>query len=657
MKETIYILYFERGYTMRPNSEKLIKHLLESQPKTSNQLAELLQVSVRSIKNYAKEINEEYPNLLTSSNEGYSVNINQALSLFNTSNEHIPQTSQERVFYIINKLIHHNTGKDEKINHSLDLYELCDELYISMSTLKVELNKVKRKLKKYDLELETKSDSIKCIGLEKNKRKLLSSILYKESNVNFVNIDSLQKAFTNIDIHYIRSTVLEIFDKYHYFVNDYSLINLILHITIAVDRIRNNNINTTKVDTLPAVRLHEYEMSKELAKRLEEKFDIQYSDAEIYEMTLLIISRATNIDYQSIDANNLEQFVGKECLELVKELINDINAFYYIDLSEQEFLIRFALHIKNLLVRSKNNYFSKNPLTESIKLSCPLIYDASVNLARTIKSKTGISINDDEIAYIAFHLGSALETQKNLTSKVKAVLYCPNYYGINSRITDAIYNDFENDLLITNILTDESQIDKVNDIDLVITTIPLATPIQIPTIRINIILNDRDISNLRNRISEIQTQKKKNEFEKHLKELLSPELFERKNNLDTHEKCINYMVKKLVKLDYVDTHFKDEVLEREKMSSTAFGNFAIPHAMKMHANKTGINILISENPISWNEHPVNLVIMMCFNKNERYIFNEIYDPITMILSEPENVKKILHATDYDDFIKIMVSLL
>lgn len=48
---------------------------------------------------------------------------------------------------------------------------------------------------------------------------------------------------------------------------------------------------------------------------------------------------------------------------------------------------------------------------------------------------------------------------------------------------------------------------------------------------------------------------------------------------------------------------------------------------------------------------------MCFNKNERYIFNEIYDPITMILSEPENVKKILHAKDYEDFIQLMVSLL
>ncbi len=642
---------------MRANSEKLIKSLLESQPKTANQLAELLNVSIRTIKNYVKEINEEHPELISSSNEGYSVQIDKALSLLNTPEKHIPQTSQERVYFIINKLIHHNTNVNEKVNHSVDLYELCDEMYISMSTLKVELNKVKRKIKKYDLELETKGDTVKCIGLEKNKRKLLSSILYKESNVNFVNINSLQKAFTNIDIHFIRNTVLDIFGKYHYFVNDYSLINLVLHITIAVDRIRNHNMNTIKVDSMPAVRLHEYEMSKELAHRLEDKFQIQYSEAEIYEMTLLIISRATNIDYQSIDANNLEQFVGKDCLNLVYDLINDINSYYYIDLREQEFLVRFALHIKNLLVRSRNNYFSKNPLTESIKMSCPLIYDAAVNLARTIKNKTGVSINDDEIAYIAFHLGSALETQKNLTSKIKAVLYCPNYYGLNTKITDALYKEFENDLLITNILTDESQLNKVNDIDLLITTIPLATPIHTPTILINIILNNKDISNLRNKISEIQVQKRKNDFEKHLRELLIPELFEKKNNLENHEKCIQYMVKKLVKLDYVDSSFKDEVLEREKMSSTAFGNFAIPHAMKMHANKTGLNILISNKSILWNEHPVNLVIMMCFNKNERYIFNEIYDPITMILSESENVKKILNVKNYEDFIQTMVSLL
>lgn len=41
----------------------------------------------------------------------------------------------------------------------------------------------------------------------------------------------------------------------------------------------------------------------------------------------------------------------------------------------------------------------------------------------------GITLEEDEIAYIALHLGGALETQKELTNRVPAVLYCPSYYN------------------------------------------------------------------------------------------------------------------------------------------------------------------------------------------------------------------------------------
>lgn len=491
----------------------------------------------------------------------------------------------------------------------------------------------------------------------KNKRKMLSSILYDESNINFVNIESLQHAFLDIDIPFIRQTILEIFDKYHYFINDYSLINLVLHVTIAVDRIRNHNMNTENIDSLPGVRLHEFALAQEMAKKLEDHFHIEFSNAEIYEMTLLTISRATTIDYKSINESNLEQFIGKECLDLVHLLIEDVNAFYYIDLSEPEFLVRFALHIRNLLVRSKNDYFSKNPLTESIKVSCPLIYDASVNLARIIKEETGISINDDEIAYIAFHLGSTLEAQKSLTTKITAALYCPNYYDINRKVTDAINQHFKDDILIKYILTEESEIEKINDIDLIISTIPLSKVSTIPNIMISLFVNEKDQTLLSTRITELQKQKKKKEFESYLRELIIPDFFERKNDLSSQLACIDYMVKKLEAKEYVDASFKDEVLERELISSTAFGNFAIPHAMKMYAKKTGLNILVSDNPIPWGSHEVHLVIMMCFNKNERHIFNEIYDPITMILSEHENVKQIIACKDYEEFINTMVSLL
>ena len=107
-------------------------------------------------------------------------------------------------------------------------------MYVSYSTIKNDLQAVKSRLRKYDLQLNNNHDNLTVSGLEKNKRRLLSSILHDESNVNFVNLETIQNIFPEIEIELIKDSLLEIFDRFHYFVNDYSLINLVLHITIAV---------------------------------------------------------------------------------------------------------------------------------------------------------------------------------------------------------------------------------------------------------------------------------------------------------------------------------------------------------------------------------------------------------------------------------------
>lgn len=636
---------------MNWKKEKLIRQLLEIQPCNAQTLAERLQVSVRSIKNYVREINEESENTILSSHSGYQINVEKAKELLDTQDNHIPQTSKERVSYILNQLLHHQNDT------FLNTYDMCDELYISMSTLKNEIKKVKRKLLKYDLELLTHGDDIALHGLEKNKRKMLSSLLYEESNINFVNLDSLQEVFIDIDISFIKQTVLQIFDQYHYFINDYSLVNLVLHITIAIDRIRNQNVNSkdeieTSVSSLP-----EYALAQHIASRLEEHFQILYKEAEIYEMTLLILSRATTIDYKSINISNLEDFIGKDCLTLVNQMVQEVSTCYYIDLNEPEFLIRFALHIRNLLIRSRNNYFSKNPLTQNIRTSCPMIYDVAVSMAQLIKEHTSISINDDEIAYIAFHLGSTIEAQKNLTTMVTATLYCPSYYDMNLRITDKINQYFSQDILITNILTDESDFAKVKEADMIITTMALERIYTTPIIQIHPFFIEKDQQLVKDKLLEIRKQKKKREFETYIRKLIVPELYTCNTTIKEQSKCIDTMVKKLVKYGYVDSSFKEEILEREHMSSTAYGWIAIPHAMKMHAHKTGIHIMMSETPIDWDGSAVYLVLMMCFHQHERYIFHEIFEPITMILSENEHMKRILSCRTYEEFIQTIVSLL
>ena len=192
---------------MKPNRLKLIRAIYELQPCTVSTLSNHLGVSVRSIKSYAHDINMEYPNAISSSREGYTINQSIAKAILDEDNNHVPQTSEERVVFLISQLINHH--QDEAI----DIYDLCDEMFISLSTLKNELQKVKRRLAKYDLELIYQRDQISIKGLEKNKRKLLSTLLYNESNVNFVNLKSLQKSFVDIDIPYIKNTVLHIFYK------------------------------------------------------------------------------------------------------------------------------------------------------------------------------------------------------------------------------------------------------------------------------------------------------------------------------------------------------------------------------------------------------------------------------------------------------------
>ncbi len=635
---------------MKPKMIKLIRILSDyTEFVTASSLAANMDVSTRSIKSYIQEINSFYPDAIESSREGYRIDKQAARRILEESGTHIPQSSQERIVYIINSLIKSDT--------SVNTYDLCDEMYVSYSTIKNDLQAVKSRLRKYDLQLNNNHDNLTVSGLEKNKRRLLSSILYDKSNVNFVNLETIQNIFPEIEIELIKDSLLEIFDRFHYFVNDYSLINLVLHITIAIDRIRNRNVNTEDIHDMPPISSHEYELARNIARKIEEDFQIEYNQAEVYELALLLISRATAIDYQSITVSNLGDFITPECLALVKELISDVNSFYYIDLTEPEFLIRFALHIRNLLQRSKNNYFSRNPLTEEIKTSCPLIYDVSVCLSSIIKERTGISINDDEIAYIAFHLGSTLEAQKNLSEKVTAAPYCPSYYDTNVKLTDTINRHFSSELLITNIFTEERELEKAGKSDLVLSTVPLNSVIQLPLLQISPFFTEKDVQSLRRQLTEIKTNKRRKQFREYLEYLIVPEFFERRDDLTDYDQVVRHMVGKMVSMGYVDEDFEQDIRAREQLSATAFQDFAIPHAMKMRAHKTGINVLISDTPVRWGDKQVRIVLMLCFNRDERFIFNEIFEPLTMVLSSRENVKRLVTAGDYQEFIGMLAGFM
>lgn len=648
-----YNMGSRREAMMEKKHETLLRLLLEKSPSTAANLASSLGISVRTVKSYVRDINHEAPGTISSSSKGYSVDCDHADKLLAETGPSFPADHDERVAYLINRLL------NETAIGGINQYDLCDELYISLSTLKTDLRSIRARAGRYDLDLVTENSAVSIRGAERNKRHMMSDLLYEKSG-DFVSLGALQDAFSDLDMQAIRSSILDVLDRHHFFANDYSLLDLVAHVSIALNRISRGNRIPAEIN---ASRLPDSEeadvtkaMADELAAALEGMADVHFSQDEKNELALLILSHATAIDYKALTVSNLESYVGSSCLALVRYLITYIDQNYGIDLSVDEFLIRFALHVHSLLIRSRNGRFSKNPLTNSIKASSPLIYDVSVSVSAAITEKTGITVNEDEIAYIAFHLGSAIQAQRLLLSHAKALLYCPNYYDMDIRLIEDIDMHLGDRIVVVGVITDESDLDTAPKADLILSVVPFPAAVSVPVIAISPFLDERSSKRIEDAAIGILQKREQEKFIDSLKRLMPEELFERAADIHTQEQCIAHMANRLESLGYVDGSFEDAVREREQLSSTAFGAFAIPHSMHMQAAHTGIYVLITNRPLLWGTSDVNLIIMLCFSRSERSLFNEMFERMTETLSQPANVRTLTRATTREQFIDLLAKL-
>jgi lichenan operon transcriptional antiterminator len=631
---------------MNVKYRNILRHLsMQNDWTSSTQLAKTIGISKRSVKTYISDINSMEEGLITSSKKGYKVDLEKLNPFLASTNEIIPQSPKERADYLLKCLVN--------ADGPLDLYDLSDELYISEITLKNDLRKVRKRLVEHELELKVSVVSIQISGNEKNKRKLMSSILFRETNDSFLDIDKLKASFEGFDIDYIRDVIAEVFSSYHYFTNDYALTNIVLHIAIAIDRMKNGFSYTEQVDE--AVNLEkENELAHVIASRLEGNFGVKYSESEIRDLGLLISSSGTSINFMQLQLSELQDVAGIRCINLVGKILEDLETNYYIVIDDADFLIRFTLHIKNLLIRLENRFSSKNPLTSALKLNAPSIYDCAVHVSHTIKEETGFTMNDDEIAFVAFHLGYALEMQKQAHSKITCSILFPFYYNFNVQLMEKLKKHFGEDLLIQHVVTNESELSALNS-DLIISAVQLNSVPKVPFVLINPFFSNIDINKVANKISELKEMKRKDSFKKNINRMMDQQLFENTESILTQEDALTRMCHIMEQHDYVDASFVLNVMEREAMSSTAFGRVAIPHAIKMNAKKTGMFALISERGIQWGDLTVNIVLLLCVNKEDRKLFHEVFDALATILTEDGNISQILTAEDYPSFVDNLVA--
>lgn len=626
---------------MMENQRYLLKFLDTTFWKSSKKLAAELDCSIRTLRKYVADINMDTGRqIILSSNLGYK--LREDIEVEVLFKEQLPQTPYERTKYIIKQLIDFN---QEKIN----IHDLADELYISESTLKLDLKRVGKKLYECDLKLVQCGDDIYLEGLEKNKRKMVRTLLYEESSDKFMNMGFIQKSYPQYNVEFIQYVLKEIFRKYHFYINDYSMINLILYIIIAMDRIDHEYEYMEKPEKLFQIKQHEFKLTEEIIASLEEHYELHFNDSELYELTLLVIGSAINTNFRDHELKNL---VTKECSDITERIICEMSENYFLDLSDKDFIYRFTLHMNGLLIRCQNSFFTQNPLTENIRNKCPLIYDYAVNISHIIKRETGYIINDDEIAYLAFHIGSVYENHNNEKHKLSFILLFPQYYDLDISLSDRIVSVFRKDADIKNIITNEEDI--TNTADFILTTVSIDRKLDMPKVIITPFFNKADQRKVQLLMDRLLIEKKKQKFQSILMEYTKPSLFKKNASFQSREEAIHVMSKQLYEAGMVKEFFEHDVQERENLSSTSFHSVAIPHATKMNAIQTCMNIVLNKEPVLWGSRKVHLIILIAINDQDKKLFIELYEFLSSVLMEDMQLEELLKAKSYYEFIEILL---
>lgn len=629
---------------MRRKQEELINYLYTHNEKvTANILSKALNLSIRTIKSYIAELNMNYPSLISSSNRGYVIDKVKANSLLQYKDD-IPQDYESRCIYIIKKTLL------EKQDY-IDIFDLCEELFISYSTLKKDIYKMNTSFANFKITFSSENNKLHVGGSEQNKRKLISHVMSEEVSGNFLNLTLLQESFPDYDLDDACTLIKDICKQHHYYLNDFSCVNFILHVTIMVSRINHGNHIINNNELIQVTNKNDEKIAKELCLALEQVFNVSFNSSEILEIYILF---KNNANYINDENENVSLLVSDEIIQITKNIIKNVDEHFFINLDSDNFVTPFMLHLKNLKNRLIKNNLLKNPMLDSIKISCPTIYDISTFIAYQLTLSFHENVNEDEIAFIALHVGTEIERQKKEETKVSCLLLCPEYLNITSTLHKKIMMDFGDQLTIQKSISFENEI-LGNNFDLLITTVPVLESTNYFTVLLPPFPMSYEKNKILDAIIRIENTKKSQILTNNLNFYFNEKLFYSMNEDISKSAVINELAERMINLGYVEENFKEEIWKRETASSTAFMNIAIPHPMKMSAYKTSIGVVISHKGIDWgNQHFVNVVFMIAFNKIDNKHFHALYESLVLLFNEPIVISEIKKCKNFNDFKNIVI---
>jgi len=619
---------------------------------TSNEISVASQMSVRSVKTYISEINKEFKCIVSSKN-GYLIDKTIAKGILSQTNDgSIPLTYEERKSYIFTKVIL------DKENPTLD--ELCDYFCISPSTMDNLITRMRSDLKKDNLVMNVKNDVIYINGSNEAISHATMQIIRSEADEFYFSLSKLQNVFNDLDLTEIRHVVTSVLNEYNYYLDDYTLLNYILHLALVIE-LNQPSENDEDVFDVPMALFsqqpHTLDIVRKIYYDLKNIYNTSYTFTNVYQASILMMTRIVSSKVDEMTYNEVERFVGNDIFELLNDIILKVKNNYGLDLSNERFLVRFAFHLKNLKSRLEGNISISDFQFSTIKNEYPLLYDIACFVASIISEHFHYSLPEDEISYIALHIGLLIEEHNAIENKVTTIVVCPTYinYSFTKDFTKRLTTIFSDSLFITEINSVLEKELNLEDVDLIITTEKINTPIGVRQVVVSPTLSEKNIKSIFDVIEVIKAEKKNAKLKTNFLDLFNEDLFFLGTEFSSSNEAIEMICDQMLKKGYVDEHFKQGIYNREKISACSYNNIAIPHPLDFYSDRPSIAVAINKEKFKWGENEVKLILLLSLNNEYSEKLRDFFDFVFTRLNSEEFYNQLTSVKSYDEFVEVLFS--
>lgn len=587
-------------------------------PISGNNLGKQLGISSRTIRNYVKKVNTSQQ-VIQSSRNGYLL-INKEYINKNT----IPTDDEERFSLIIKELL---------ANKKINTFNFCDQNYISYSTLQRTISYGNNILKEWNLSVSIMHQLLRLNGNESNKRNFFIHLLYQENSNTFISENQLQNFFDQQVLLTIENILDEYLHRFNIDINTFAYDNLLLYTLLITARSHNH-------DCKDKISLDINKCTQAIVKKIEKRFNLIITSSDQFLLNTLI---ENNSHPQGNDTEKIK--INSKIYQLVIE----IEKHYAISLNKKDFYLPFATHIEKLIKRENKDLHIRNPFTITFKNKMPLVFDMASYTAHLIEKEWKIDVSEDEITFLAMHLSSAIRQNQEENIRLSALLIAPNYLDYQERAQKYLDINFGNAINVLHIITPQ-QIKNFNlrNYDVIFNTTE-SKSINSNEIYLNLFEVQSSLVNIKQSLHKLIIKKEIRILKPEVRKYFKKNLFWNIKNSENYKSILHLTTNAMIKYDGIEKDLLKKLIKREKISSTAFNNIAIPHPINYSSDRTLISVVIARKPIQWKQNKANFVFVISAASTDRKIFQKLYELIIELLEDKQRQQKLLKTSNINSF--------